>query len=91
MQRRLDRVLNAVVGVPVCPRHPRQIAAIGAPLRLLFRLGVARDADDVGSGDGLVVAVVEGFHELAFGDGERRAIACGNFVPVGESANLNRA
>jgi hypothetical protein len=34
---------------------------------------VARDADDVGSGDGLVVAVVEGLHGLAFGDGKRRS------------------
>jgi hypothetical protein len=66
---RLDRVLHPVVGVPVFPVHARQIAALGAALRLLHRHLVVRDADDVGFGDGLVVAVVEGFHGLASGDG----------------------
>ena len=56
--RRLDRVLDAVVGVPVLPAHPRQIAAVGCSLGLLGRPLVVGDADDVGFGDGLVVAVV---------------------------------
>jgi len=55
---RLDRVLNAVVGVPVFPVHARQIAAIRSALGFLHRHLVVRDADDVGFGYGLVVAVV---------------------------------
>ena len=43
---------------------------------------MARDADDVGSGDGLVVAVVEGLHGLAFGDGEDFIIASGSIEPI---------
>ncbi len=45
--RRLDGVLDSVVGVPVHPRHASQIAALGGSL--CFDLGrfVAPDADDV--------------------------------------------
>ena len=70
---RLDRVLDAVVGVPVFPRHPGQVAAIGGPLGLLLGGRVAIDPDDVGLGDRLVIAVVEGLQGLSSGDGSGKS------------------